>query len=200
LGEGRVQNAGLDGAHLRGAASGRVFQTIQVEQAMHCVKRYFASKPGAKSEGIGAGGFCADDDLAVLKSEDVGGSIDLHEFGMESCHGAIGHERHFDFAEPGEDTAAAARFESAHACLEGEPRKTSQPPEINSSHQTLPVENANSWPPRRDNAFPARISFRPQGDRAATRRSNVLHAAVIGTVFEDVDGVSCLSVPPRPPG
>ena len=98
-----VQSCGDDGL-LGGFHGGalvriRVLVAGEMEQAVDEVAQNFAGERLVVFGGLALGDFGADDDLAVVEGDDVGGPFDVHEIAVDLVAGGIIDERDFEGGE-----------------------------------------------------------------------------------------------------
>ena len=99
----------LGGFH--GGAFGRIRVLVagEMEEAVDEVAQDFAGERFAVFGGLALGDFGADDDLAVVEGDHVGGALDVHEIAVDPVAGGIVHEGDFERGEMGQRRVVARR-------------------------------------------------------------------------------------------
>ncbi len=138
--EASLHHAGLRGVHAAARARLGVVEAVQVQQSVNDAERDFAIDRLPEARRVGLRGFGADDDVAVLESDDIGRARDAHELRVDRGDAAIGDDGDGDFIERLQREAPVAG--DARAFLERDRGEAAQRREVE-AHAALEIANGD---------------------------------------------------------
>jgi len=74
-----------------------IVKAMEMEQTMNEIEAELMRERGPESSRLASGCFHADEDFAVVKSDNIGWAADSHKAAMELTHSAIGDEEDVNF-------------------------------------------------------------------------------------------------------
>jgi hypothetical protein len=108
----------LDRVHATARHRIPIVKAAEMKQPVDEVETQLVLEQGPESFGVSPGGLDADENLAVLESDDIGRPGDPHEAAMKFGDFAIGDEQHPDFFQVRQARARLAQTKAERALRE----------------------------------------------------------------------------------
>jgi hypothetical protein len=99
LGEDLAEDSGLGLPHPCGGHGRKIIEAVQMEQSMNRVKGQLLLDWVAVTSGVGLRSVGADNDFAMIKSNDVSRSFDTHEIDVDLRNNGIADDGNDNFGQ-----------------------------------------------------------------------------------------------------